>query len=82
MKTLCGWYSESGCPSQGQQLPWPHPGLICETSSVGHGPDTVAASAQHWEKSDMLKSVFLGHTEMKIINYKETLVSTCLIKVY
>lgn len=59
MKTLCGWYSESGRLSPGQQLLWPHPGLKCETYAAGHGLDTAAAVVQHWEKRSILKRVRL-----------------------
>lgn len=54
-KTLCGWCSGLGCLSRGRRLPWPHPGLISVTSAAGHGPDTQAASVQHWERRDMLR---------------------------
>ena len=64
MKTLCGWCSGSGRPSPGQQLLWPHPGLRCETSSAGLGPDTAAASDQHCEESDILTRVFLHYSEI------------------
>lgn len=66
MKTLCGWWPESGRLFPDLLLLWPHPGLICETFSGVHGPDKLAASGQHWEKSDMLKRVFSGHKEIKI----------------
>lgn len=81
MKILCEWYSESSCPSRGQQLLWPHPGLICETSSVGHGPSTVAVSAQHWEKSDILKIVFWGahRDENNKLQRNISCISTCIV---
>lgn len=54
-KTLYGWCSGSGCLSPGRRLPWPHPGLISETSSTGHVPDTGAASVPHCKRRNLLR---------------------------
>lgn len=54
-KTLYGWCSGSGCLSPGRRLPWLHPGLISETSSTGHVPDTRAASVPHCKRRNLLR---------------------------
>lgn len=53
-KTLYGWCSGSGCLSPGRRLPWPHQGLISETSSTGHVPDRWAASVPHCKRRNLL----------------------------